>query len=177
IHLGVLVYFKYAYFFAEIVSNVLGQEINMSNHLAIIANSVVNDHVFDVGAIILPVGISFYTFQIITYVVDVYREKIEPVESFFDFAFYVSFFPQLVAGPIVRASDFITQLYNDSPISKREFGRALFIILKGLFKKIFIGDFIAVNFIDRVFANPLSYTGFENLSALFSYSLQVYCDF
>ena len=90
---------------------------------------------------------------------------------------FVSFFPQLVAGPIVRASEFIPQLYKKYSLSYQEFGYALFIILKGLFKKMFIGDYIALNLVDRVFANPTGFSGFENLAALFGYSLQVYVDF
>jgi D-alanyl-lipoteichoic acid acyltransferase DltB (MBOAT superfamily) len=175
--LFILAYFKYAYFFADTLNSLLGTNISVLNHIAMFANSVVNEQVFTVEKILLPVGISFFTFQTITYITDVYREKLEPVESFFDYSFYVSFFPQLVAGPIVRASEFIPQIFNKSNITKYEFGTALFMILKGLFKKIFIGDYLAVNFIDRVFNNPLSFTGFENLSALFAYSLQVYVDF
>ena len=125
----------------------------------------------------LPVGISFYTFQTISYAVDVYREEIKPVKSILDFGFYVSFFPQLVAGPIVRAADFIPQLYKPYQLSNYNFGLALFWILKGLTKKVIIGDYIAVNFIDRIFDNPLMFTGFENLMALYGYSLQVYADF
>jgi len=177
IHLSLLAYFKYAYFIIHSLNDFLGTDFQVVNYFSIIANTITNKESFDVSEIILPIGISFYTFQIITYVVDVYRKKLEPVESFFDFAFYVTFFPQLVAGPIVRASDFIPQLHNDSKISKEDFGTGIWFVLKGLFKKIFIGDYIAVNFIDRVFDNPLSYTGVENLSALFGYSLQVYCDF
>jgi D-alanyl-lipoteichoic acid acyltransferase DltB (MBOAT superfamily) len=82
-----------------------------------------------------------------------------------------------VAGPIVRAKQFIPQIYKDYSVSRDEFGLAVFMILQGLFKKLFIGDYIALNLIDRVFANPISYSGFENLSALYGYSLQVYCDF
>jgi D-alanyl-lipoteichoic acid acyltransferase DltB (MBOAT superfamily) len=123
------------------------------------------------------VGISFFTFQTISYSVDVYRRQTEPVKNIIDFGFYVSFFPQLVAGPIVRASGFVKQIYEDYHVSKREFGWAVFMILKGLVKKIFIGDYIAVNFVDRVFSDPITYTGFENLMALVGYSLQVYVDF
>ena len=129
------------------------------------------------AAIGLPVGISFFTFQTISYSVDIYRDKLEPVKSLVDFGFYVSFFPQLVAGPIVRASEFIPQLYQRYHLTVEEFGYALFLILNGLTKKVFIGDYLAVNLIDRVFANPTGYTGFENLMALYGYSLQVYCDF
>jgi D-alanyl-lipoteichoic acid acyltransferase DltB (MBOAT superfamily) len=83
----------------------------------------------------------------------------------------------LVAGPIVRASEFIPQLYQPFRLSRLEFGTATYMILKGLFKKLFIADYIAVNFIDRIFASPESYTGFENLFAIISYSIQIYCDF
>jgi alginate O-acetyltransferase complex protein AlgI len=103
--------------------------------------------------------------------------RYQPVKNIIDFGFYVSFFPQLVAGPIVRASGFIKQIYEDYHVSKAEFGWAVFMILKGLVKKIFIGDYIAVNFVDRVFSNPLPTRDFENLMALFGYSLQVYVDF
>ncbi len=132
---------------------------------------------FEVGKILLPVGISFFTFQTISYSIDVYRGDVKPVNNILDFGFYVSFFPQLVAGPIVRAADFIPQLYQPYRLTQYNFGLALFWILKGLTKKVIIGDYIAVNFIDRVFGNPLMYTGFENLMALYGYSLQVYADF
>jgi alginate O-acetyltransferase complex protein AlgI len=177
IQLFFLVYFKYAYFFADIASDILGREIGVMNHFAVLANTVFHIDYFDVDRILLPVGISFFTFQVLTYVVDIYRKQLEPVRSFTDFAFYVSFFPQLVAGPIVRASQFIPQLRKESILTKEQFGAAMFMILKGLFKKIFIGDYIAVNFVDRVFGNPESYTGLENIFALIGYSLQVYVDF
>jgi len=86
---------------------------------------------------------------------DVYRGETKPVNNLIDFGFYVSFFPQLVAGPIVRASGFVKQIYEDYHVSKVEFGWAIFMILKGLIKKIFIGDYIAVNFVDRAFSDPV----------------------
>jgi D-alanyl-lipoteichoic acid acyltransferase DltB (MBOAT superfamily) len=172
-----LIYFKYAYFFADIISDITGREISVLNHFAVLANTVFSIDYFDVDKILLPVGISFFTFQVLTYVLDIYRNQLKPVNSFTDFAFYVSFFPQLVAGPIVRASHFIPQLRKESAITKAQFGAAVFMILKGLFKKIFIGDYIAVNFVDRVFGSPESYTGLENIFALIGYSLQVYVDF
>jgi alginate O-acetyltransferase complex protein AlgI len=175
-NLAMLVYFKYAYFFVDSFNQFFGARFQVINHLALIANNTTGTH-FDVGAILLPVGISFFTFQTISYSIDVYRGHVKPVKNLIDFGFYVSFFPQLVAGPIVRASEFIPQLYKDFSLSKAEFGFAVWMILKGLVKKIFIGDYIAVNFIDRVFGNHLSYTGFENLMSLYGYSLQVYCDF
>ena len=99
------------------------------------------------------------------------------MRSILDFGFYVSFFPQLVAGPIVRASEFIPQLYKPFSLSRRQFGIAVFWILNGLAKKLILSDYIAVNFIDRVFDNPLLFTGFENFAAIFAYSFQVYADF
>ena len=127
--------------------------------------------------IVLPVGISFFIFQLISYTVDVYRKDVEPVSDILDFGFYVSFFPQLVAGPIVRASEFIPQLHSRFSLSRRQAGLAVFWILNGLAKKVILGDYIASNFIDRVFENPLLFTGFENLAAVVSYSLQLYADF
>ena len=176
INLVMLSYFKYSYFFVDTINSLFSLDIEVVNHLALWSNRLTNTH-FDVSMILLPVGISFYTFQTISYTVDVYRGKIDPVKHILDFGFYVSFFPQLVAGPIVRASEFIPQLYKRYSLSTQEFGFALFLILKGLFKKMFIGDYIALNFVDRVFANPTGFSGFENLTALFGYSLQVYVDF
>ena len=130
-----------------------------------------------VDKIILPVGISFYLFQVMSYTIDVYRGHVKPVKNILDFGFYVSFFPGLVAGPIVRANEFIQQLYKPFCLSRRLFGMAVFWILNGLIKKIVLSDYLAVNLIDRVFENPLLFSGFENLFALFAYSLQVYADF
>ncbi|PID91065.1 MAG: membrane-bound O-acyltransferase family protein [Bacteroidetes bacterium] len=176
INLFLLSYFKYSYLFVDTLNRLFHFNIEVVNHLALWSNQLTGTH-FDVSRILLPVGISFYTFQTISYTVDLYRRKVEPVKQLLDFGFYVSFFPQLVAGPIVRASEFIPQLYKRYSLSMQEFGYALFLILKGLFKKIFIGDYLALHFIDRVFANPGSFSGFENLAALFGYSLQVYVDF
>ena len=176
VNLLVLAYFKYSYFFIDSFNLLLGTDVHVLNHLAILANKTAGTH-FNVNQILLPVGISFFTFQTISYSVDVYRRETEPVRNLIDFGFYVSFFPQLVAGPIVRASGFIKQIYEDYQVSKAEFGWAVFMILKGLIKKIFIGDYIAVNFVDRVFSDPITHSGFENLMALFGYSLQVYVDF
>ena len=176
VNLGLLAYFKYSYFFVDSINTMFGTDLGVVNHLALWANEATGTH-FNVNQILLPVGISFFTFQTISYSVDVYRGETEPVKNIIDFGFYVSFFPQLVAGPIVRASGFVKQIYDDYRVSKYEFGWAIFMILKGLIKKIFIGDYIAVNFVDRVFSDPITYSGFENLMALFGYSLQVYVDF
>ena len=175
--LGMLCYFKYSYFFADIVGQILGIKLQVTNVAAEWFNAAAGAPLFSADRIILPVGISFYTFQVISYTVDVYRGLIKPVRNILDFGFYVSFFPQLVAGPIVKASDFIPQLYRRYFLSRRMFGIAIFWILGGLAKKIILSDYLALNFVDRVFANPLLFTGFENLAALFVYSLQVYADF
>jgi len=176
INLFVLVYFKYAYFFTDSCNAFFHTKYEIFNHFAHWCNLNAGSH-FEVNQILLPVGVSFYTFQTISYAVDVYRKEIKPVNSILDFGFYVSFFPQLVAGPIVRAADFIPQLYKPYKLSQYDFGLAIFWILKGLLKKVIIGDYIAVNFIDRIFENPTMFTGFENLMALYGYSLQVYADF
>lgn len=176
INLITLFYFKYAYFFTNNYNALFDTDYQVINHFAYWANSFAGSH-FEVGKILLPVGVSFFTFQTISYTVDVYRKKVAPVKNILDFGFYVSFFPQLVAGPIVRASEFIPQIYKDFSLSKEEFGYAIYIILSGLVKKLFIADYIAVNFVDRVFKDPYAYSGFENLMATFGYSLQIYCDF
>ena len=177
VDLGLLAYFKYAYFITDFVNNLFGLSIEVHDVLGEFLNALTGTAVFGVDAIILPVGISFFTFQAVSYVVDVKRRKIEPVQNFLDFGFYLSFFPQLVAGPIVRASEFIAQLHKPYNLSRRWFGIAIFWIMNGLLKKLILADYMAVNFADRVFANPLMFSGFENLAALFCYSLQVYADF
>ncbi len=176
INLSLLGYFKYTYFFTDIFNTVFQSNIAVVNYLAELTNKLFSSS-FDVSRIVLPVGISFYTFQTISYTVDVYRGKVKPVKNIIDFGFYVSFFPQLVAGPIVRAAEFIPQLYQKFKLTRQEFGHAIFLILNGLVKKIFISDYISINFVDRIFQSPASFTGFENLMAVYGYSIQIYCDF
>ena len=177
IDLGLLCYFKYAYFFTNVVNDVLGTEFAVFDIFAYIGNGWSSSGRFSVDNIILPVGISFYLFQVMSYTIDVYRGHVQPVRNILDFGFYVSFFPGLVAGPIVRANEFIPQLYRPFSLSRRLVGLAIFWILNGLIKKIVLSDYLAINIIDRVFDNPLLFSGFENLFALFAYSLQVYADF
>ena len=177
INLLVLFYFKYAYFFTDLYNSLFHSEYEIVNYLAKWYNEWSNSTRFDAGKILLPVGISFYTFQNISYLVDIYRKKVEPVRNLLDFGFYTSFFPGLVAGPIVRANQFIPQLYKEFFLSRRQFGIAIFWILNGLLKKMILSDYLAVNFVDRVFDYPSLATGFENLMAIFIYSLQVYADF
>ena len=177
IDLGLLCYFKYSYFFTNVVNDLLGTEFVVFDIFAYIGNGLNESGRFMVDRIILPVGISFYLFQVMSYTIDVYRGQVKPVKNILDFGFYVSFFPGLVAGPIVRANEFIPQLYRPFRLSRRLAGLAVFWILNGLIKKIVLSDYLAVNLIDRVFENPLLFSGFENLFALFAYSLQVYADF
>jgi D-alanyl-lipoteichoic acid acyltransferase DltB (MBOAT superfamily) len=173
----ILCYFKYAYFFTDVHNSLFHTNYEVINYLAKWTNELTGSNRFDAGKILLPVGISFYTFQNISYLVDVYRKKVEAVTNILDFGFYTSFFPGLVAGPIVRANQFIPQLYRKFFLSHKQFGIAVFWILNGLIKKLILSDYLAVNFVDRVFNHPNLFTGFENLSAIFLYSLQVYADF
>ncbi|MDR1631711.1 MAG: MBOAT family protein [Dysgonamonadaceae bacterium] len=177
LNLLVLFYFKYAYFVNDILNNIFGLDLKVFDVFAWVGNTLSGSQRFDVGNILLPVGISFYTFQNISYIMDIFRRKITPVKNVLNYAFYVSFFPQLVAGPIIRANEFIPQIYKKYFLSRRQFGIAIFWIINGLAKKIILSDYLATNFADRVFENPLMFSGFENLSALFVYSLQVYADF
>lgn len=157
INLGLLCYFKYTNFLGETFASLTGGT-------------------FTTMDIFLPVGISFFTFQSLSYTIDVYRRQITPLGSLLDYAFYVSFFPQLVAGPIVRARDFIPQIRRPLFVSREMFGRGIFLIVSGLFKKAVISDYISVNFVERIFDNPTLYSGVENLMGVYGYALQIYCD-
>ena len=158
IDLGLLGYFKYTNFFVGMVDRMLGNN-------------------FQPWDIFLPVGISFFTFQSLNYTIDVYRGNLKPLPSLLDYAFYVSFFPQLVAGPIVRACDFASQIRRPLVISREMFARGVYFIAIGLFKKAVISDYISLNFVDRIFDNPSLYSGLENLLGVYGYAMQIYCDF
>ncbi len=127
-------------------------------------------------SIILPVGISFYTFQALSYVIDVKRGKIESEKSFIKLALYISFFPQLVAGPIVKAADFLPQLREDRRITLKNIENGVQLMAFGLVKKIVIADHLSV-FVDDVFRVPTAYSWISILLAVFSYSIQIYFDF
>ena len=175
-NLGVLFFFKYAYFAADVWNDLTGLAWNPTPFWAGWSNaSLGTDFVEDM--ILLPVGISFYTFQCLSYTIDVYRRNLKPVARFTDFAFYVSFFPQLVAGPIVRASDFVPQLYQPYRVTRAQFGLGLFWVVNGLLKKVILADFLAVHLVDRIFSQPTLYTGWENALGLLAYTMQVYADF
>lgn len=161
-NLGILGVFKYTNFFidtVEQVAAVCGVQLGWTT---------VN--------IMLPVGISFYTFQSMSYTIDVYRGDLEPEEKWYKFAFYVAYFPQLIAGPIVRARDFLPQIKARPEVTTESFAVALFKIHRGLLKKIVFADTIGI-FIDPVFASPESYSSLYMWSAMFGFTLQIYFDF
>ncbi len=159
INLGLLAYFKY------------------TNFLISIWNDLSTGDPLEFKKIFLPVGVSFFLFQSLSYTIDVYRRRIEPLKNPLDYLFYLSFFPQLVAGPIVRARDFIPQIRQKPVVTDQMLGAGLFLILTGLFKKAVISDYISLNFVDRIFDNPALYSGVENLLGVYGYAIQIYCDF
>lgn len=157
LNLGMLVYFKYS-LDSELWCELSGKP-------------------FDPALIFLPAGISFFTFQSLSYTIDVYRGQLKALDNLLDYAFFVTFFPQMLAGPIVRAADFLPQIRQPLWVSREDFGRGVFLICTGLFKKAVISDYISTNFVDRVFDSPLQYSGLENLMAVYGYAMQIYCDF
>lgn len=158
LNLGLLAYFKYTGFLADNINAIFSGDLSF-------------------GTIFLPIGISFYTFQTMSYTIDIYRRELKPARNVWDFMFFVSFFPQLVAGPIVRAKDFIPQIYEKLELTQKALSYAMFLIIGGLIKKAILSDYISVNFVDRVFNFPDNYSAFENLLAVYGYTLQIYCDF
>lgn len=157
IPLIVLGFFKYFNFFLSSLSSLIGGNLGILN-------------------IILPVGISFYTFQSLSYVIDVKREKIKAEKSFIRLALYISFFPQLVAGPIVKASEFLPQLDEDRRITLKNVEYGIQLMLFGFLKKIVIADHLSV-FVDDVFNMPMSFHWLSIILAVISYSIQIYFDF
>ena len=160
VNLGMLGYFKYTNFLVDIANQMFGQGFLQFQN------------------IFLPVGISFFVFQSMSYTIDIYRGSLKPVDRWGDYLFYLSFFPQLVAGPIVRARDFLVQIrQNPIAVSREMFGTGIYLIAIGLFKKAVISDYISLNFVDRIFDDPALYSGMECLAAVYGYALQIYCDF
>ena len=157
VSMGILFYFKYTNFFLLNFHEIVGKN-------------------FQPLDIFLPIGISFYTFQSVSYVLDVYWKKLEPTKDILDYAFFLTYFPQLVAGPIVKANLFLPQLKKPITIKKEDVYSGLWLIMVGMFKKAIIADYIS-QYNDLVFANPSQYSGFENLMAVYGYTLQIYCDF
>jgi D-alanyl-lipoteichoic acid acyltransferase DltB (MBOAT superfamily) len=164
-NLGLLGLFKYFNFASQATADVLGLFFGIE-----IANPPFLD-------VLLPVGISFYTFQTLSYTIDIYRRKLEPTRNFFQFAFFVTYFPQLVAGPIVRASQLLPQLQRKITLRDEQVTQGLFLIATGMVKKVVIADYLSVNLVDRVFDQPELYSAAEVVIALYGFTMQIYCDF
>lgn len=128
-------------------------------------------------SIVVPVGISFFTFQTMSYSIDIYRGKLKPSDSWLEFAVYVCFFPQLVAGPIVRAVDFIPQVRKRAKLNFQEHYLGLYLMMLGFLKKVCFADLLALNLVDRVFESPELFSSIDVLFACYAYSVQIYCDF
>ncbi len=158
INVGMLVVFKYLNLIIDTVANFAGRD-------------------FDPLDIILPAGISFFTFRSISYIVDIYRGKIQACTDFLAYTFYLTFFPPLLAGPVVRASDMLPQVKANPVASRAMVAEGLFLIMCGLVKKVVVADYLSQNFVDRVFDNPALYSGFENLMGIYGFTIQLYCDF
>lgn len=158
LNIGLLFYFKYTDFFIGII------------------NDVANGHITPLH-LLLPIGISFYTFENLSYTIDVYRGEIKPVNRFMDYLFFLSFFPKLMMGPIVRAADFIPQIHQPYRLNGEDIGKGMALIVGGLFKKIVISDFIYQNFVQYIFDDPSKHTGLECLLGVYGYALVIYCDF
>jgi alginate O-acetyltransferase complex protein AlgI len=162
-NLGLLGYYKYTDFFVHTAADVL-TALGLPSFVPTIK-------------LLLPVGISFYTFQSLSYTIDVWRGRLTAERSLPKFALFVTFFPQLVAGPIVRANEFLPQLHRAPRLTSARMEEGMFRIFKGLVKKVVLGDWIAAQLTDAIFASPESYTSGELLVALYAFTLQLYCDF
>ncbi len=162
-NLGLLAAYKYYGFFAANLAALLS-ELGVQGALPVLE-------------VALPVGISFYTFQTLSYTIDVYRRAIAPTRDLIEFALFVAFFPQLVAGPILRAGEFLPQLKRPPVVSERDVSDGVFRILTGLFKKIVIADYLGSRVVDPVFAAPGDFGAGDALLAVYAYALQIYGDF
>lgn len=162
VSLGVVAYFKYYDFFASSL-------INLARPLGI-------DLPLPILNMILPVGISFFTFQSLSYTIDIFRRKLEPV-PLLDFAVFVSFFPHLVAGPIVRGSEFLPQLKERNDPRRVQGAAGFGLIAAGLFKKVVVANTVATSLVDPVFASPQNFSGLEVLMGIYGYAVQIFADF
>jgi alginate O-acetyltransferase complex protein AlgI len=161
-NLGVLAYFKYFDFFVSNATNTLDK---LGVHLQP-----------EIVAITLPVGISFFTFQALSYVIDTYRGTFEP-GRLIDFAVFLSFFPHIVAGPIVRPAEFMPQLKERHDPRHVDSSRAFFLIAIGMFKKVVLANLLATQIVDSVFGSPTQHSSLEILVGIVGYAVQIYCDF
>lgn len=129
------------------------------------------------SSIILPVGISFYTFQTLSYTLDVYRRRMKPAKNFLDYALYVTFFPQLVAGPIVRATDFLPQCVQPRKASASQLGWGLSLLVVGLFNKVVIADAMMAPYVELIYDNATAFSFVDAWAATFAFAVQIFCDF
>ena len=172
----ILGYFKYAFFFTESFNEMFQTDYKALNYFAQWTSGFTGTGSL-VDKIIVPAGVSFFTFQSISYTVDVYRKEIEPVKNFFEYSFFITFFPHILLGPIARAKDFIPQITKPYTLTKDDFSWSVIQIVKGLIKKLVIADYIAAHFVDKVIDSPEAYPGFVGVIAMWAYSLQIYGDF
>lgn len=162
VNLAFLGFFKYFNFFIDNAERVLGL---FGLHASV-----------PVLYVILPPAISFYTFESMSYVIDVYRGKATATHKFLDFALFIAYFPKLVAGPIMRIGDLLPQLQSERKVTKEHILSGLGLILIGLFRKVFIADGLGAQ-VDAIFAAPANYTSPEVIKAMYLFALQIYCDF
>jgi D-alanyl-lipoteichoic acid acyltransferase DltB (MBOAT superfamily) len=162
-NLSVLGAFKYYNFFAASAMN-LGASLGWN----------VDIPFFEVG---LPIAISFLTFHALSYIIDVYRRRLEPTRSLVDILLYISFFPHLIAGPIVRAKAFLEQTVHRSNPKDIRLGLSVFLIVGGLFKKVIVANYLSTDFVDGVFRSPTEYSRLDLLLGMYAYAIQIYCDF
>jgi alginate O-acetyltransferase complex protein AlgI len=163
VNVGLLGAFKYYNFFAASTMN-LASTVGWNLQIPF----------FEVG---LPIAISFLTFHALSYIIDVYHRKLAPTRSLVDILLYISFFPHLIAGPIVRAKAFLEQTVQRSSPKDIRLGFAVFLIVGGLFKKVIIANYLSTDFVDGVFRSPTEYSRLDLLLGMYAYALQIYCDF
>lgn len=157
-NLALLFFFKYTNFFISFSNDLFKTDFNPLN-------------------ILLPVGISFYTFENLSYTIDVYRGHFTPARKFTDYLLFLSFFPKLVMGPIVRAHDFVPQINRPYTLTEHDFAKGFYLVVSGLIKKLVISDYITLNYVNYIFDDPARYTGLENLFAVYAFAIVIYCDF
>ncbi|TNE53038.1 MAG: MBOAT family protein [Bacteroidetes bacterium] len=171
-----LIYFKYGFFFTESFNELFKTDFEIFNQFALWGNQWFGENSFD-EKLFAAAGLSFITFQSITYLVDINRKQVAPAKTVFDYAFYATFFPHVILGPITRAKDFLPQIYKPYSLTKEDFSWSIVQILKGFIKKLVLADYIAVHFIDKVLDAPEGYPGFVGIVAMWGYSLYIYGDF
>lgn len=161
INIGLLVFFKYTNFLFEVYFGISSGE----------ASPIILD-------LIVPVGISYFIFKTLSYIFDLYNQNIDKAENnYINYLLYVSFFPNILSGPILRANDLLPQFRNHLQVNKEFIGKGILLILTGVFKKVVIADSLGVNLVDRVFESHVYFTSFEYLMAGYGYLVQLYFDF